>query len=58
MSKEEKINKILEMTKEICYLMKDNLSESSLNKIIIETRVMLETYRELYEKESESDEEN
>lgn len=56
MSKEEKIDKILEMTKEICYLIKDQVLDSAFDKMFLDTRLMLETYRQLYGKESESDE--
>lgn len=58
MSKEEKIDKIIEMTKEICYLIKDHISDSAFDKLFLDTRLMLETYSQLYGKESESNEEN
>ncbi len=56
MSKEEKINKILEMTKELLFLMIKNIKEEELDKMFLDTRLMLETYKELNGKESESDE--
>ena len=38
MSKEEKIDKILEMTKEIMNLMIDELNEQSINELYINTK--------------------
>lgn len=51
MSREEKIEKLLEMTKEIIILQKDNLTDEELDKLYIQTRIMLETYKELEGKE-------
>lgn len=51
MSKEEKLEKILEMTKEIFDLYKDNISESEIDTLYIQTKVMLESLKELYKEE-------
>ena len=48
MSREEKLEKILKMTKEIFVLYKDNISESEIDKLYIETKVLLESLKELY----------
>ena len=48
MSREEKLEKILEMTKEIFDLYKDNISELEIDKLYIETKVLLESLKELY----------
>lgn len=45
MSKEEKINKILEMTKELIgYL---NAKDEDIDNLYVQTKLILETYREL-----------
>ena len=51
MTREEKIEKLLEMTKEIIILQKDNLTDEELDKLFIQTRILLETYKELEGKE-------
>ncbi len=48
MSREEKLEKIFEMTKEIFDLYKDNISELEIDKLYIETKSMLESLKELY----------
>ena len=47
MSKEEKINKILEMTKELLHLMINELKEEELDKMYVYTKLMLEARKEL-----------
>lgn len=47
MTREEKIDKILEMTKELIILMGDEITEESLDKLYIETKIMLEARKEL-----------
>ena len=47
MSREEKIDKILEMTKEILKLMDDLVSDMEIDQLYIQTRIALETYKEL-----------
>lgn len=47
MSKEEKIDKILEMTKELMNLMIDKLTEESLDELYVNTKIMLEARKEL-----------
>ena len=51
MSREEKIEKLLEMTKEIIILQKDSITDEELDKLFIQTRILLETYKELEGKE-------
>ena len=48
MSREEKLNKILEMTKEIfnIYLEEDYIEEKDIDKLYIKTKLMLETLKE------------
>lgn len=53
MSKEEKINKILEMTKELMILMIDELNEQSINELYVNTKIMLEARKELVGGESD-----
>lgn len=53
MSKEEKIDKILEMTKEIMILMINELKEESLNELYVNTKIMLEARKELEGGESD-----
>ena len=52
MSREEKLNKILEMTKEIfnIYLEEDYIEEKDIDKLYIKTKLMLETLKELGDK--------
>lgn len=47
MSKEEKIDKILEMTKELMILMINELTDDSLDELYINTKIMLEARKEL-----------
>jgi len=47
MSKEEKINKILEMSKEIILLTK--VTDEEIEKLYKETKVMLEIYKKAME---------
>lgn len=47
MSKEEKIDKILEMTKELLILMINELTDESLDELYIKTKIMLEARKEL-----------
>lgn len=47
MSKEEKIDKILEMTKEILNSMIDKLDDDSLDELYVKTKIMLEARKEL-----------
>lgn len=47
MSKEEKIDKILEMSKELMILKLDSISNEDLDKLYIETKLVLETFKEL-----------
>lgn len=53
MSREEKLNKILEMTKEIfnIYLEEDYIEEKDIDKLYISTKLMLEGLKELGGKE-------
>lgn len=53
MSREEKLNKILEMTKEIfnIYLEEDYIEEKDIDKLYISTKLMLESLKELGDKE-------
>ena len=53
MSREEKLNKILEMTKEIfnIYLEEDYIEEKDIDKLYISTKLMLEILKELGDKE-------
>ena len=53
MSREEKLNKILEMTKEIfnIYLEEDYIEEKDIDKLYINTKLMLESLKELGDKE-------
>lgn len=55
MSREEKLNKILEMTKEIfnIYLEEDYVEEKDIDKLYISTKIMLESLKELGDKENE-----
>lgn len=47
MTREEKIEKIFEMTKEIIILQKGSITDEELDKLFIQTRIILETYKEL-----------
>ena len=47
MSREEKLNKIVEMTKEIIILMVDKVIDREIDEVYINTKLMLEVYREL-----------
>lgn len=47
MTKQEKLDKILEMTKEIIQLKMDILTDEEIDKIYIQTKFMLETLKEL-----------
>lgn len=53
MNKEEKINKILEMTKELMNLMINEMTEESLDKLYINTKIMLEARKELKGRDKE-----
>ena len=47
MNKEEKIDKILEMTKELMILMINELKDESLDELYFNTKIMLEARKEL-----------
>lgn len=47
MTKDEKLEKIEEMTKEIIKISYDKISEDEINEIYIKTKFMLETMKEL-----------
>lgn len=47
MTREEKIDKILEMTKEIIKIIDDELTEKDIDKLYVKTKYMLEIYKEL-----------
>ena len=53
MSREEKLNKILEMTKEIfdIYLKEEYIEEKDIDKLYINTKIMLESLKELGDKD-------
>ena len=53
MSKEEKIDKILEMSKELMILMLDEISEEEINALYVKTKIMLEARKELEGGESD-----
>lgn len=55
MNREEKLNKILEMTKEIfdIYLKEEYIEEKDIDKLYISTKLMLESLKELGVKENE-----
>ena len=55
MTKIEKLNKIVEMSKEMILLQGDNFSDDEVDKLYIQTKLALETYKELYEDEKEDD---
>lgn len=57
MTKIEKLNKIVEMSKEMILLQGDNFSDAEVDKLYIQTKLALEAYKELCEdkKEDESD---
>ena len=48
MTKEEKINKILEMSKEIVELVSNNAKDIEINLLYINTKSILEKYKEIY----------
>lgn len=47
MSKKEKINRILEMCKEMYELQTENINENELDKLYFQTKIALETLKEL-----------
>lgn len=47
MSKEEKLDKILEMSKEIIKIKFNDITDEEINDIYIKTKFMLETLKEL-----------
>lgn len=47
MSKEEKINKIIEMQKELFLLNKDELSDKEIDDLYVKVKFALETMKEL-----------
>ena len=47
MSREEKLNKILEMSVEIIKLQNDKISDDEIDDVYIKTKFMLETLKEL-----------
>lgn len=47
MSREEKLNKILEMSIEIVKLQNEKISEDEIDDVYIKTKFMLETLKEL-----------
>lgn len=47
MSKEEKLDKIIEMTREIIRIKFDKISDDEIDEIYIQTKIMLETLKEL-----------
>ena len=49
MSREEKLNKILEMSIEIIKLQNDKISNDEIDDVYIKTKFMLETLKELQE---------
>ena len=53
MNKEEKIDKILEMSKEIILLTK--VTDEEIEKLYKETKVMLEIYKKAMEDENENE---
>lgn len=57
MNREEKINKILEMTKEMFILAKYEYDEEELDKLYLQTKIALETFKELYGNEEGKDNE-
>lgn len=57
MSREEKMNKILEMSKEIIELMGDSVTDKEIDQLYVQTKFMLETYKEIYEKKEGSNNE-
>lgn len=54
MNREEKLNKVLEMTKEIfdIYLKEEYIEEKEIDKLYIRTKLMLESLKELGDKEN------
>lgn len=55
MTKIEKLNKIVEMSKEMILLQGDKFSDDEVDKLYIQTKLALEAYKELYEDEKEDD---
>lgn len=55
MNREDKLNKVLEMTKEILniYLESQYIQEKDIDKLYISTKLMLESLKELKGKENE-----
>lgn len=47
MSKEEKINKIFEMSKELMELQIEEISDKEIDKLYMQTKFALETLKEL-----------
>lgn len=47
MSKEEKLNKIIEMSKEMLLLTLDSIEDSELDKLYVQTKLSLEAFKEL-----------
>lgn len=51
MTREEKLNKILEMSVEIVKLQNDEISEDEIDDVYIKTKFVLETLKELKKKD-------
>lgn len=47
MTKEEKLDKILEMSKEIMLLKTDQITDKDIDELYIQTKIMLEAIKEL-----------
>lgn len=47
MNREEKLNKILEMSKEIIKIKNEQISDEEIDEVYIQTKFMLETLQEL-----------
>lgn len=47
MTKEEKLNKILEMSKELIELKLDDISDREIDQLYVQTKFALETLKEL-----------
>lgn len=53
MTREEKLEKILEMSKEIIKLEGDKITDNEIDEIYIKTKFMLETLKELSDNEND-----
>ena len=48
MSREEKLNKIIEMTKEMIEIIGDDIKDKEIDQLYFQTKFALETYKEMY----------